>query len=473
MRLGLLADTLRANEPIAISGLTTVASRWGVADVTHDSRQVKKGTLFGAVVGKNFDSHIFVEQAAAAGAPAAIVQRFVKVSLPQFRVSDPRRTLAAAASAVHGHPSQRVSVVGVTGTNGKTTTTHLLSAIMAQAGVEAVTMGTLDGVRTTPEACDFQRALAGHLQAGVELVAAEISSHALDQHRVDHVDFEVACFTNLTPEHLDFHRDMRSYFAAKVRLFDGRARFELINVDDPWGIKLARMNPRARCVTLDDVNVLASSAEGSTVRWKGQEFTLTLPGRFNVANAIMAAEIALCLGLDAAQVAEGLSASRAIPGRMQMVAPDFGNESGPRVFVDYSHTPDSLERALEALRPGLKGRLLLVFGCGGDRDRTKRPMMGRAAEIGADVVIVTSDNPRSEDQDAIIAEILAGLQRPQAAMIEPDRRLAIELAIGIAKGQDVVLIAGKGHEQTQVINGRSTKFDDVEVASSVLGHTLS
>jgi len=465
VQVGALLDDLRReghdvqpNDGIGVFDLS-------ITDVVHDSRQAAGNTLFCAIPGAITDGHDYVAEAAGLGAPVVLVERFVDHAVPQLLVPEVRRVMPHAAALVHGRPSERLNVVGVTGTNGKTTTTHMLAAILRTSGVAVEVIGTLSGAHTTPESTDLQRTLRAAADSGTTVVAAEVSSHALAQHRVDAVVFAVAAFTNLTPDHLDFHGDMTSYFEAKARLFDGRARHELINVDDQWGVRLAELRPDAVRLSVRDTTIEHADLDGSVFVWRGRRVRLPLAGDMNVANALMAAESARLFDLDDEQVVAGLESLPPVPGRMERVPAVPG---APTVIVDYSHTPDSIERALATVRSIVGASpVTIVFGCGGDRDRPKRPLMGRAAER-ADLVVVTSDNPRSEDPMAIIDDALAGMTRPDAAVVEPDRRMAIATAIERTPAAGVVLVAGKGHERTQTVGERVLPFDDMDVASEIL-----
>jgi UDP-N-acetylmuramoyl-L-alanyl-D-glutamate--2,6-diaminopimelate ligase len=380
------------------------------------------------------------------------------------------------ADVFFGRPSERLLVLGVTGTNGKTTTAYLQHAILAAAGHTAGLLGTIErrigGVaepaqRTTSEAIDLQRDLRRMLDAGDTACAMEVSSHALDQQRVAGVRFAAAAFTNLTQDHLDYHADMEAYFAAKALLFDGRCP-TAANADDAYGrrlpadLRFGLATPGAE-VRAEDVRY---GAHGTAFRlrtpWGDAEVATRLVGRFNVENALAAVSSAGLAGVPLAAIVTGLEGVAGVPGRLEVV-------SGDRPFaviVDYAHTADALENVLRALRPLATGRLIVVFGCGGDRDRGKRPTMARVACALADEVIITTDNPRSEDPLAIIAEVAAGADGRHA--VEPDRRRAIERAIAAAAPGDVVLIAGKGHEQGQDVAGSITPFDDRVVACEVL-----
>ncbi len=436
-----------------------------LTDATHDSRQAAPGVVFCAVPGATFDGHDFASSAANAGSTTLLVDRWVDVDATQIRVTDVRAAMPVVASSVHGNPSRELAVFGITGTNGKTTTTNLLASILRTVGSNVAVIGTLSGLHTTPEATDFQRRLRQAVTNGVDVIAAEISSHALEQHRADSIEFAVAAFSNLTPDHLDYHLTMESYFEAKARLFDGRATHELINVDDEWGARLAAGRSDAHTLSLDDVQILEAGATGTTFEWRTHQVHLPIPGDMNVANALMAAEAALLLGVDSAAIAAALGETPQVPGRMERVEAS----AAVTAIVDYSHTPDSIDRALASIRTSSpEASITIVFGCGGDRDRTKRPLMGAAAEAGADLVIVTSDNPRSEDPQTIIDEAVAGMANPTAAIVEVDRRAAIALAIEETPAGGVILIAGKGHERTQTIGDDVLPFDDVAVARELL-----
>lgn len=446
-----------------------------VLDIVHDSRSVVPGALFCCVPGSRSDGHDHAAAAVASGAVALLVERRLDLPVPQLLVADARASMAQLASAFFGHPSRSISVVGVTGTNGKTTTTHLLRNIVEAAGLRVEVLGTLSGTRTTPEAPDLQRTLAGWRDDGVEVVAMEVSSHALELHRVDGTRFAVAVFTNLSRDHLDFHGSMESYFAAKARLFEVMLSDRgVVNLDSPYGRLLAdTASIPTDTFSLDEAEDLRLEASGSSFTWRGHPVRLALGGAFNVANALAAAHVAVALGIDEATVAEGLSRGLLVPGRFELV------EAGQPfpVVVDYAHTPDGLDQLLAAADDlvtegpeGERGRVVVVFGCGGDRDATKRPAMGEVAAAGADLVVVTADNSRNEDTAAIIGAVKQGFERvhPRRAaelVVEPDRRTAIALALAAGRSGDVVLVAGKGHETTQDLGGVAIPFDDRLVVS--------
>jgi UDP-N-acetylmuramoyl-L-alanyl-D-glutamate--2,6-diaminopimelate ligase len=441
-------------------------ARTEITSISHDSRQVTAGTMFCCLRGASVDGHDFAARAVAAGASALLCERELPLDVPQAIVADTRVAAGPAAAALFGHPSRRMTVVGVTGTNGKTTTTHLVRAVLEAAGRKTGVIGTLSGPRTTPEAIELQAQLGAMVDDGTTAAAIEVSSHALVQHRVDGTWFSVVAFTNLSPEHLDYHQSMEAYFAAKSSLFGPeRAGLAVVNADDPWGRRLIES---ARVPTtpfsLAEANDLDVGRTSSTFVWQGQTVKLQLGGAFNVVNAIAAAEIGRALGVDAPTVAAGLSAAPPVPGRFETV--DSGQPF--LVIVDYAHTPASLEQVLQSARHGTAGRVITVFGCGGERDRVKRPVMGAVATRLSDVAYLTSDNPRGEDPGTIIDEVRAGVERPEVLIVEPNRRAAIAGALASARDGDTVVLAGKGHEITQVVGDDALPFDDRTVAREEL-----
>ena len=469
--------------------------RTEIASVTSDSRAVGAGALFCCVPGSTADGHDHAPAAVTAGAAALLVERPLDLPVTEVQVASVRAAMGPVAAAAAGHPSAKLAVLGVTGTNGKTTTTYLLEGIARAAGVQPGVIGTIGariagvpipGERTTPEATELQPLLARMVDAGVGLVAMEVSSHALVMHRVDGTRFAAACFTNLSHDHLDFHASLEDYFEAKALLFDpARTDAAAANLDDPHGAEIARRAEAAGLSLLGfglETPTAAVRAEGLDAGPAGNRFRLVTPygagdvasplvGRFNASNALAAAATALAAGLDVDAVAAGLSAPIVVPGRMERV--DAGQPWV--VVVDYAHTPDGLEQVLRAARPlvgagggGSGGRLVVVFGCGGDRDRAKRPAMGKAAATLADVVVVTSDNPRSEDPRGIIEEVLAGIPSGGRPIVEPDRRAAIALALAERRAGDVVVVAGKGHETGQTAGGITVPFDDRVVVAEEL-----
>ena len=464
MRLDALLDRL-ADQPVHLS--PEGAGTTEVTTVVHDTRQLRPGALFCCVPGAHVDGHDLAAEAVRHGASALVVERSVGAGVPELRVPSVRDALGPVAAAFWGHPSRSMHVVGVTGTSGKTTTTHLLAAIFRAAGWSTEVIGTLSGARTTPEAPELQERLAEALAAGRSAVAMEVSSHALALGRVRATHFEVAVFTNLSHDHLDFHRDLDDYFEAKAQLFTpAYTDAAVVNVDDPRGRELlARAGVPTEGYGLDDASDLEVGSTSSRFRWRGEAVQLPLGGRFNVSNALAAATAAARLGLGPAVIAEGLAAAPPVPGRFEPV-----DEGQPfAVLVDYSHKPGALAGALAAAREAAAGgRVILVFGAGGDRDASKRPEMGEVAARLADRVLLTSDNPRGEDPLAIIDAIRSGMTAAVDCTVEPDRATAIALAVGDARPGDVVLIAGKGHEAVQVIGDRSVPFDDREAARTAL-----
>jgi UDP-N-acetylmuramoyl-L-alanyl-D-glutamate--2,6-diaminopimelate ligase len=444
-----------------------------VTAVTMDSRRITPGCLFACVPGSTSDGHQFAPDAVADGAVALLCERPLDVAVPQVVVASVRQALGPVCHVAYGRPSEDLLVAAVTGTNGKTTTCSFLQAVFEANGWPATAVGTLTQRRTTPEAPDLHALLADWRGAGGRAVAMEVSSHALDQHRTDAVRFAAGVFTNLSPEHLDYHHDMEAYFESKARLFGpGRVGVAVVNSGDPWGARLAE---RIRSAGGPLVTFTRADAEDAiltpgrtTFRWKDQPVSIRVGGVFNVENALAAATCAEAMGVPRPVIAEGLGRVQSVPGRFQLV--DAGQPF--TVVVDYAHTPDGLEKLLEAARQTGTGRLLVVFGAGGDRDRAKRPLMGEVAARLADLVLVTSDNPRSEDPDAIIAEVVGGAGAADHVRAETDRASAIATALATAAEGDVVVIAGKGHEKGQEIGGRTLPFDDVEVATQALKRIL-
>lgn len=455
-----------------------------VSGIAYRSDAVRSGDAFFCISGFAHDGHAFAGDAIERGAKALVVERALAFDVPQFVVDDTRVALAYAAAQFHDRPSESLDVVGITGTNGKTTTTYLLDSIFRSAGQMTGIIGTVetrigderqDAGRTTPESADLQALFGRMRDHGVTAVSMEVSSHAIDLHRVDAVRFAVGAFTNLTQDHLDFHRTIEEYFSVKKRLFtelDCESR--VINIDDPFGLGLANEiggcltvgRARAAHVRATNERLLATGAVFRLVTPAGEaEVKLPLAGAYNVSNALVAAGAALSLGVDLDTIVAGLSAAPQVPGRLERI--ECGQDFS--VVVDYAHTPDSLEKAIQAVSEVTDGKVTVVFGCGGDRDPDKRPLMGSAA-TSADAVVITSDNPRSEDPVGIILQIEDGIRdsaTPYSVVV--DRRKAIETAIEAARPGDAVLIAGKGHEDYQIFADRTIHFDDREVAREVLG----
>ena len=465
-----------------LPGAPAAAGEVEISNLTYDNRAVKPGTLFFCVPGFTRDGHDFASQAVAAGAVALVVERPVDTQAPEIRVEDVRKAMAEAAARFYGDPTATLQTVGVTGTNGKTTTAFLVRALLEADRRQTGLLGTVKSViggreyevqRTTPEAIDLQRTFREMLDHGDVACSMEVSSHALSLHRSDGVHFAAAIFTNLTQDHLDFHHTMEEYFEAKRRLFvDPGPRTAVVNVDDAYGERLAA--ELAGPVTFGIDHPATFRATDVDTGLHGTRFTVEAPdgtyelssplrGEFNVYNVLGAFATARTLDVPADKAIEAIRTAGQVPGRFEPI--DEGQDFA--VLVDYAHTPDSLENVLNAARAITTNRLHVVFGCGGDRDRGKRPLMGEIASRLGDHVIVTSDNPRSEDPDVIIEEILAGAG-PDAAH-NSDRREAIAEAIADARSGDVVVIAGKGHEQGQEFkDGRKLPFDDASVAREVL-----
>jgi UDP-N-acetylmuramoyl-L-alanyl-D-glutamate--2,6-diaminopimelate ligase len=451
-----------------------------VRDAASDSREVAAGALFFCIPGERADGHAFAADAVAAGAVALVVEHALDVPAPQVIVRSVREAIGPMSAAVFGHPAAAMTVVGVTGTNGKTTCTYLFESVFRAAGWMPGVIGTtgarIDGVpgplaRTTPEAPDLHRLLARMRAAGVRAIAIEISSHALSQHRSDGLVLDAALFTNLSHDHLDFHPSMDAYFEAKRRLFmPSHARRGVVNVDDAWGRRLlGDIEIATTSYAIDrpaDVRAteVAVDEDGIAFRVGDEVFRSGLRARFNVENCVGVLAAARAIGLDDDATRRGIAAVEVVPGRMQPI--DAGQ--GFTMVVDYAHTPDSILGVLRGARPLAAGRVIVVFGCGGDRDRAKRSLMGRAAAEGADLVVITSDNPRSEDPLQIIDEVVAGIPSGTPTIVEPERRAAIERAVGAAADGDVVVIAGKGHETTQEIDGVLLPFDDRAVARAAI-----
>jgi len=491
--------------------LSDLLSGWGGAEVTgptaveiagvgHDSRAVVPGSLFVCVRGFRQDGHAFIADAARRGAVAVMVERDpatldIPADLTVIQVADTHAGLAAVACRFFDNPSASLRLIGVTGTNGKTTTTYLAEAILAAAGRRVGLLGTIEyrcgpatfpGERTTPESSDLQSLLARMRELGAWGAVMEVSSHSLALHRVDGCEFDAGIFTNLTQDHLDFHGSMQAYAEAKARLFrmlgtDRRKPGEaaaILNAEDPWtpfmreatrarviafGIAAeADLRVRGMALTLDGIRASVESP------WGALEVASPLVGRHNLANILAAAGACLHLGVDRDQVQAGIGSLRAVPGRFEKVeaSQPFG------VVVDYAHTPDAVERVLQTAREYATGQVIALFGCGGDRDRGKRPLMGEAAARLADFVVITSDNPRSEEPLSILAEIEAGVRKAHRGserhVTIPERREAIAFALARARDGDLVVIAGKGHETSQILRDRTIPFDDRVVAREAL-----
>ena len=502
MTLGALLRALPAGTPAV--RLDDRAAKSSVAGIVYDSRRAANGSVFVALRGLHADGTAFARDAIARGAAAVVAETAAPpgagaMNVPWIQVADARLALAALAAEYWGHPSEQLSLIGITGTNGKTTTSYVLASIFAAAGITCGRIGTVgyrvgekevEAARTTPEAPDLQRLLRDMVTQHSGACVMEVSSHALTLKRADHLRFSAAIFTNLTRDHLDFHRDMEDYFTAKLRLFellpaDGVG---VANVDDPRGAAFAAAAKRPVTYAIDataDVRPgpLSFSLEGLEFDARTPRGTLhvrsRLVGRPNAYNILAALATAMALDLPFGAIEDGIWNLASVPGRFQLVS---GSTDAVRVVVDYAHTDDALKNLLETARPLTKGRVITVFGCGGDRDRTKRPLMGAVAARLSDLVVITSDNPRSENPASIIDEIKRGIVMP-ADRMRPngttgpkstphlaiiDRREAIDRAVAEARPGDLVLIAGKGHENYQIIGDRVLPFDDVEAARGAL-----
>jgi UDP-N-acetylmuramoyl-L-alanyl-D-glutamate--2,6-diaminopimelate ligase len=462
-----------------------------VTDLTCDSRQVRPGMVFVALRGGRADGDVFVPAAVRSGAVAIVTENPVRLAdVPQVVVGDGRVAMALMARGLMGDPAERMKLAAVTGTNGKTTTAYLVRHILRQNGARCGMTGTVEydygsgaepAHMTTPESVDLYRAYARMARAGCGYAVSEVSSHSLVQKRVLGIRFAAAVFTNLTQDHLDFHGDMESYFGAKAMLFESlpREAVAVINADDSWAVRLGGMT-EAGVVTYGvrgdaqvTGRVMSLSTVGTVFRLgaasRGEvEVHMGLLGGYNVHNALAAAAVGMHFGLKLEAIAEALGSFEGVPGRVESV--DCGQDF--RVLVDYAHTDDALRSVLSTVHDLYPRRVITVFGCGGDRDRTKRPKMGKVVEELSDVAVVTSDNPRTEDPDAIIRDILEGFVRPDQAIVVPDRSAAIARAIGLAGPGDVVLIAGKGHENYQILKDRRVDFDDRRQARAALEHRL-
>ncbi|MSO46609.1 MAG: UDP-N-acetylmuramoyl-L-alanyl-D-glutamate--2,6-diaminopimelate ligase [Thermoleophilia bacterium] len=469
----LLTDLLG---PVLARGTTLPIAGVDVVDLAYDSRRVADGTLFFCAPGTSTDGHDHAEAAIAAGAVALVVERVLPIAVVQVVAASTRAVMGPLADTFFGHPSHDLRVLAVTGTNGKTTTAYLQHAILTAAGHQTGLLGTIErriggtgeaAARTTAEAIDLHRDLRRMVDAGDTACAMEVSSHALEQQREGGVRFAAAAFTNLTRDHLDYHPSMDAYFAAKALLFDGRCP-TATNADDAYGCKLAADLRFGVATAAAEVRAeqISLGPAGTRFRlcspWGEANIETHLVGLFNVENALAAASTAGLAGLGMESIVTGLAAVPGVPGRLEVVSSD----EPFAVIVDYAHTADALANVLRALRQLASGRVIVVFGCGGDRDRGKRPEMARVACALADHVIITSDNPRSEDPQAIVDEALVGAEGQ--VEVELDRRAAIARSIALAGPGDVVLIAGKGHEQGQDSGGVVTPFDDRVVAREVL-----
>jgi UDP-N-acetylmuramoyl-L-alanyl-D-glutamate--2,6-diaminopimelate ligase len=478
-----------------VFGQMVVTHEVEIKHIQYDSRLVERDDIFIALRGSNFEGHRFIDDAVHRGAKVVVVEDdaarpdsyFMHAGVIKVVVPNTRIALARMSANYHGCPSKKLRVVGVTGTNGKTTTAFLLASILEDAGLVGTIQyrigdEVLPATHTTPESLELQEILARMAARGCGAVAMEVSSHALDQHRVEAVDFSAAIFTNLTEDHLDYHATMENYFLAKKKLFDGldQAAVAVTNVDDPYGARIVS-STRAKKLTFgirEQANIRAENIglgpERTTldIIHEGRSIPIqsSLIGRFNVYNILGAFGAGIGMGIDEDTLRTKIEAFTTVPGRFERIS----SSRGFTVIVDYAHTPDALKNCLEAVHDILggrsrKGRIITVFGCGGNRDRGKRPKMGAIASELSDITIVTSDNPREEDPEAIIDEVIAGVRAGASVAREGNRRKAIEDALSWARSGDVVVIAGKGHESYQVIGKEKIPFSDQEVVHEILG----
>lgn len=465
IRLSSLLDHLSARHPeLPVVELVGDPATM-ITGVVQDSRLVTPGSLFVCIPGSTFDGHDLASSAVAAGAVALVTERRLDLDVTQVIVSQSRAIVGPLAAGFYGEPSRSLEVIGITGTNGKTTCVAMLAAVLSASGRRVATLGTLSGTRTTPEACELQAQLAEFRNDGIDTVVMEVSSHALAHHRVDGTWFTLSIFTNLGRDHLDLHHSMEEYFRAKSTLFEPLLSARgLVNVDDVYGRLLADTAPIEIVESSSaSITIIELGLDHQRLRWRDLDLIVPLGGEFNSVNARIVLDASHLLGVDLETARRGIGSVEAIPGRFEVL--ELGLDF--TVIVDYAHTPDGLDSLLGSVRRATPdGRLILVFGCGGDRDQQKRPEMGAAA-AKADLVVVTSDNPRSEDPAAIIAAIVAGIPNSVATEIESDRAAAIEMAVRAASRGDVVIIAGKGHESTQEIHGVAHPFDDRLVATSI------
>jgi len=473
-----IAERLRAaGLAVSIVGDSATA----VHGLTHDSRAVESGQMFACLRGHSFDGHAYAAQTVENGATALLVDHRLEGvdDAVQLIVDDTRLAVGPASAIAWGDPAQRVTLIGITGTNGKTTTAQIVAVLLEAAGLPAGIIGTLHGPRTTPEAPDLHAQLAEFVEQGKRAVVMEVSSHALALHRIDGTVFDVVAFTNFGHDHLDLHGSPEAYFRAKSALFTSAfAPVAVINIDDTRGRLLAdtisdRSGDEAMRVTTighDQVTDVTVTTTDHTYRWNDRTVAVPLGGEFNVANSLMALSIIAELDVDVDAAITGFGSLAAVPGRFEVIDTDETRSRGITVVVDYAHTPDGLERLLRAARALTDARVIAVFGCAGRRDLQKRPIMGELAARLADVAIATSDNPRGENPDAIIDDVIAGVAEQYRSRVIPlaDRRVAIRRALELAEADDVVVIAGKGHEATQDLGAETIDFDDRRVAREEL-----
>lgn len=461
-----------------------------ITGVSYDSRNTKPGDLFVCIKGFTADGHKYAPEAKKAGAAAFIASDELKTDAPVIYTSDCRKALSAVSADFYGNPTKGIEIYGVTGTNGKTTITYLLRAIVEASGKECGVLGTIaysyggktfESVNTTPESLELQRMFSEMKKDyATDVCAMEVSSHSLALSRTDDIDFDYSVFTNLTPDHMDFHADFEDYYAAKKKLFFQTGKCSVINTDDEYGerlygeLKKAGRNVRSCSLEKEDADyravILESSAKGTDAEIyadgiKIGNIKINTPGKFSVANALCATAVTLESGISWEAVKAGIEQTKGVAGRFETVE----NSKGIPVIVDYAHTPDALEKVIKTAREFTKGRIITVFGCGGDRDSTKRPIMGETAGRYSDYCVVTSDNPRTEDPEKIIKDIIPGIEKTDASYdVIEDRRRAIKKAIKEYRDEDTVIIAGKGHETYQIVGTVKQHFDDRETAMQII-----
>ncbi|AOT68466.1 UDP-N-acetylmuramoyl-L-alanyl-D-glutamate--2,6-diaminopimelate ligase [Geosporobacter ferrireducens] len=464
-----------------------------IQGIAYDSRKVEKDFAFVCISGSKTDGHLFIEDVIAKGAKAIVVEREVqsREGITFIKVENSRKALSAMAASFYGYPSNAMNVIGVTGTNGKTTTTHLVKNILAVNGVQSGLIGTISykildqeykANNTTPESLELQKLFQEMLDQKVSTCVMEVSSHSLDLYRVEDIQYQIGVFTNLTQDHLDFHGNMENYKNAKRKLFYKTKQANIINVDDAFGVELSTQlhGMDAKCITYGIKRQAEINAKDIEITSKGTRFQLVTPkfsgiidigtpGMFSVYNALAAAAVGYVTGYDYLEIKKGLEETRVVPGRFELVP----NDKDLTVIVDYSHTPDSIENAIRTIQEFAKGRIITVFGCGGDRDKTKRPIMGEIAGRLSDYCIITSDNPRTEKPEEIIKDAEVGIKRTSCKYkMIVDRKEGIREAIRQCGSQDVILIAGKGHETYQIIGDRVIDFDDRKIAQELIREDL-
>jgi len=443
-----------------------------VKRVIHDSREIIEGDIFCCLRGETTDGHNYIQEAIDSGASALLAEEVSGFNIPTFLVENVREVLPRIASRIVGDPSKEINVVGVTGTNGKTSVVSMLAEMLRTHGIRTATIGTLTGVLTTPESPELQRELRKYCSDGVEVVAMEVSSHSLVQKRVSETNFSSVAFTNLSHDHLDFHGTMEDYYLAKGLLFSREfSERAVVVTDSEYGRsyfeKALSSGMEVEALSIKNRNV-AFTQKSSSFDWRGERVSIPLGGPFAFSNALVSAEIAIQLGLGVVEVVAGLNSLNGIPGRFEPLAITQDSSA----IIDYAHTPSALAELIEGCRKIVTGRIILVFGCGGERDSEKRPLMGEVASLGADVNILTSDNPRGEDAEKIISEIAFGMTvKPK--VIEVDRRKAIEQAFNEAESGDLLVVAGRGHEEYQEIDGKKIPFSDKTVLLDVVSKASS